>query len=257
LALTLYGDLSISALKTPPNKDKKITTKTVPEKLREQAYQWIKNRGESTFIVCPLIEESEFEGFENIKAASAEYETLRNGIFSGLEVGLLHGRMKSKEKEEVIRKFREGEIRILVSTPVIEVGIDIPDATIIVIESAERYGLASLHQLRGRVGRGAKEGFCFAFMSNNSRLGYKRLKNLENISDGLKLAEIDMQMRGQGDIYGTMQHGFKKFKIADINNLELLEETKLWAEKVFPKLEEYPLLKKRVLEYGGNWAADN
>ncbi|MFA6981654.1 MAG: helicase-related protein, partial [Patescibacteria group bacterium] len=163
----------------------------------------------------------------------------------------------SKEKEEVVRKFRDGEIKVLVSTPVIEVGIDIPDATVMVIESAERYGLASLHQLRGRVGRGSKEGFCFVFMSNNSRMGYTRLKNLENISDGLRLAEIDMQMRGQGDIYGTLQHGFKKFKIADINNLELLEETKLWSEKIFPKLDEYPLLKKRVLEYGGSWAVDN
>ncbi len=257
LALTLYGDLDISVLKETPNKTKKITTKVIPEKLRQQAYSWIKAKGEPTFIVCPLIEESENEGFENIKAATAEFETLRNGTFKDVQIGLLHGKMKAKEKQEVIERFKNGKLQILVSTPVIEVGIDVPEASVMVIESAERYGLASLHQLRGRVGRGDKEGFCFVFMSSNSRAGYARLKHLETISEGLKLAEIDMATRGQGDIYGVMQHGFKEFKLADIQNLELLEEVKLWAHKIFPDLDKYPRLKRRVEEVGGNYASNN
>ncbi|OGC53474.1 hypothetical protein A3D91_00400, partial [candidate division WWE3 bacterium RIFCSPHIGHO2_02_FULL_38_14] len=209
LALTLYGDLSISTLKTSPQKNKKIITKVIPEKLRQKAYEWIKNKNESTFIVCPLILESEAESMENIKAAENEFKTLSSTVFANQKIGLLHGRMKSKEKKEAVEKFKNGETKILVSTPVIEVGIDVPEASIMVIESAERYGLASLHQLRGRVGRGGQPGYCLVFMSNNSRAGYSRLKKLEEINEGIKLAEIDMKMRGHGDIYGTMQHGFK------------------------------------------------
>ena len=257
LALTLYGDLSISTLDTPPNKEKKITTRVVPEDMRKKAYKWIKNKNQSTFVVCPFIEESNFAEFENVKAATAEFEKLKKGPFEGVPIGLLHGKLKSKEKQEVIEKFRAGKIRVLVSTPVIEVGIDIPKASVMVIESAERYGLASLHQLRGRVGRGAKEGFCFVFMSNNSRQGYKRLKYLETMDKGIDLAEIDMKMRGHGDIYGTMQHGFRKFKVADIQDLELLEKAKKEAQHWYPKLDEYPLLKTQLEYYGGRLVADN
>lgn len=230
LALTLYGDLDISVLTTPPNKNKKITTKVIPSTARESAYKWIRKQNEPAFIVCPLIEVSESSSLENVKSAQAEYETLKNGVFKGMSIGLLHGRMKSQEKNEIISKFRSGEIKILVSTPVIEVGVDVPDAVVMVIESAERYGLASLHQLRGRVGRGDKEGYCFVFMTENSKGNYQRLKNLEEISDGLKLAEIDLQYRGTGDIYGTLQHGFKKFKLADLTDLELVEKAKKEAQ---------------------------
>ncbi|EKD95433.1 MAG: hypothetical protein ACD_24C00490G0007 [uncultured bacterium] len=249
LALTLYGDLSISTLKTSPQKNKKIITKVIPEKMRQKAYEWILNKNESTFIVCPLISESEVESMENIKAAEKEFKTLSSTVFSDQKIGLLHGRMKSKEKKEVVDKFRRGEIKILVSTPVIEVGIDVPEASIMVIESAERYGLASLHQLRGRVGRGGQPGYCLVFMSNNSRAGYSRLKKLEEINEGIKLAEIDMKMRGHGDIYGIMQHGFKKLKYADINNLELLERTKKEAQKIFSELDNYPKLKDKLHEF--------
>ncbi|MFZ5425190.1 MAG: ATP-dependent DNA helicase RecG [Patescibacteria group bacterium] len=246
LALTLYGDLSISTLDVPPNKDKKITTKVVPDSKRLSAYKWIKSKGEPTFIVCPLIEESEHEMLENVKAAEAEYEKLSKGIFKDISVGLLHGRMKPAEKKEIVDKFRAGEYKVLISTPVIEVGIDIPDATIIVIESAERYGLASLHQLRGRVGRGKKEGFCLLFQSNYSKKAYARLKNLEKINSGLKLAEIDMKYRGQGDVFGTMQSGIKSFKVADIGNLKMIEDTKKAAQKYYPKLHNYPLLEQKI-----------
>jgi ATP-dependent DNA helicase RecG len=250
LALTLYGDLSISTLKTHPNSERKITTKVVSDKNRDTAYEWIRNRNEPTFIVCPFIESSDNADLANVKAAQQEFLKLSTGIFKNVSMGLLHGRMKSKEKQEIVEKFRKGEIKVLVSTPVIEVGIDIPDATIIVIESAERYGLASLHQLRGRVGRGGKEGFCFVMMSTYSRNSIARLKYLEEINNGLELAEIDMKLRGQGDIFGTMQHGEKKLKIADLSNLELLETAKQASERYYPKIAEYPLLKGKLEESG-------
>ncbi|EKE00509.1 MAG: hypothetical protein ACD_22C00002G0003 [uncultured bacterium] len=177
-----------------------------------------------------------------MKAAEVEYKKLKEGIFKNTPIGLLHGRMKPQEKQEVIKQFTEGKIKILVSTPVIEVGIDIPEATIMMIESAERYGLASLHQLRGRVGRGDKPGICLVFMSTDSPSSYKRLKNLETITNGLKLAEIDLAMRGQGDLYGTLQHGFKKFKLADINNIEMLEEAKHEAQVIYPNIDKHPKL---------------
>jgi ATP-dependent DNA helicase RecG len=171
---------------------------------------------------------------------------LQKGVFNGLSVGLLHGRMKPKDKQDIVDKFRNKEIQILVSTPVIEVGIDVPDAAVIVIESAERYGLASLHQLRGRVGRGSKEGFCFVSMSTNSRTSYERLKNLELIDNGLELAEIDMKMRGTGDIFGTMQHGYKKFRVASLDDVEFLEKAKKWAKNIYPRIDDYPLLKEKI-----------
>jgi len=257
LALTLYGDLSISILKDFPFEQRKVITKIIPERNREEAYKWIDKKNEPTFIVCPLIDASESLSLENVKAAQEEYEILKNGVFKNKSVGLLHGRMKSKEKDEVIKKFREGKINVLVSTPVIEVGIDVPDATIMVIESAERYGLASLHQLRGRVGRSQKEGYCLAFMSNNSRNSYKRLKYLEELNSGVDLAEIDLKMRGQGDIFGSMQHGFKKLKIANVNDLKMLEDAKTQAQKYFPLLDKYPKLLEKLTQRKGEYITSN
>ncbi len=257
LALTLYGDLSISILKDFPFEKRQVTTKVIPEKDREKAYQWIKDKNEPTFIVCPLIDVSESLSLENVKAAQEEYEILSNGVFKNKKVGLLHGKMKSREKEEVIEKFKKGDIEILVSTPVIEVGIDVPDAAIIVIESADRYGLASLHQLRGRVGRAEKEGFCFAFMSDNSRNSYKRLKYLEELNSGIELAEVDLKIRGQGDIFGSLQHGFKRLKVADINDLEMLEDAKINAQKYFPKLDKYPKLQEKLTQRKGEYITSN
>lgn len=243
MALTLYGDLEISKLKTAPNKDKKITTRVVPMKHRLKAYEWVNQQNEPTFIVCPFIDESEHEMFENVKAATKEFEELSTTVFKSKKVGLLHGKMKNTEKDQIVEAFRKGDLDILVSTPVIEVGIDIPEAGIIVIESAERYGLASLHQLRGRVGRGKKEGVCLVIPSNFSKTSYERLKYLESISSGLELAEIDMKLRGHGDIYGTMQSGFKRFKVATLSNLELLEKAKEDAREYYSKLDQYPKLK--------------
>jgi ATP-dependent DNA helicase RecG len=243
-ALTLYGDLDISILDAPPNKDKKITTYVIYPNKRNDMYNWINERNESAFIVYPFINESESEEFSQIKSATVEYELLRQGIFKNRRVGLLHGKMKPQEKEEILNNFRKGEIEILVSTPVIEVGVDIPDANIIVIESAERYGLASLHQLRGRVGRGLKEGFCIVIPSTGSKSSMERLKNLEKYSNGLKLAEIDLKIRGEGDITGRMQSGFKNFKFADLTNLKLLENAKREAYEVIQDIEKYPKIQE-------------
>lgn len=242
-ALTLYGDLDISVLDAPPNKDKKITTFVIYPNKRDDMYKWILEKNEPAFIVCPFINESENEDFAQVKSATKEFELLKEGIFKSKKVGLMHGKMKPQEKEDILTNFRKGEIDILVSTPVIEVGVDIPDANIIVIESAERYGLASLHQLRGRVGRGAKEGFCIVIPSTGSKSSMERLKNLEKYSNGLELAEIDLKIRGEGDITGKMQSGFKNFKFADLTNLYLLEKAKIEASKYISKLNEYPKLK--------------
>lgn len=257
LALTIYGDLSITTLDTHPNEQRKITTKVATPVSRDKVYQWIAQKNEQTFIVCPLIEESDAEMLENVKAAEKEYTDLKKTYFKDTEVGLLHGRMKPKEKEEIINKFRKGQLKVLVSTPVVEVGIDIPEATIMVIESAERYGLASLHQLRGRVGRGLKEGFCFAMLTNNSRQAYQRLKNLETVDNGLKLAEIDMKLRGEGDIFGASQHGFKKFKIANIYDTTMLESAKDSAKEIYPLLDQYPALKEKLTEEAGEYIPNN
>lgn len=241
-ALTLYGDLDISVLEAPPNKDKKITTYVIYPNKRDDMYSWINEKNESAFIVCPFINESESEEFAQVKSATTEFEILRQGVFKNRKVGLLHGKMKPQEKEEILNNFRKGEIEILVSTPVIEVGVDIPDANIIVIESAERYGLASLHQLRGRVGRGAKEGFCIVIPSTGSKGSMERLKNLEKYSNGLELAEIDLKIRGEGDVTGRMQSGFKNFKFADLTNLKLLETAKKEAGIIIKEIDKYPKL---------------
>ena len=257
LALTIYGDLEISQLLHIPSKEKNIKTRVVPEKLRDESFEWIRERGEQTFIVCPFIEESENSDFENVRAATTEFERLKKGVFKGTPMGLLHGRMKSQEKRDVVEQFEKGEIKILVSTPVIEVGIDIPEASIMVIESGERYGLASLHQLRGRVGRMGQQGHCLVFMSSNSRTAYKRLKYLEESNDGLELAEIDMEMRGHGDIYGIQQHGFKRFKVARLSDLEMLEKAKNYAEEFFPQLDKWPLLKEKIYTRSGRCVGNN
>jgi len=214
-------------------------------------YNWINERNESAFIVCPFINESESEELSQVKSAITEYEILRQGVFKNRKVGLLHGKMKPAEKEEILGNFRKGEIEILVSTPVIEVGVDIPDANIIVIESAERYGLASLHQLRGRVGRGVKEGFCIVIPSTGSKSSMERLKNLEKYSNGLELAEIDLKIRGEGDVTGRMQSGFKNFKFADLTNIKLLEKAKKEASFYIKEIDKFPKLKE-IFEKNNN-----
>ncbi|MBU0649750.1 ATP-dependent DNA helicase RecG, partial [Patescibacteria group bacterium] len=249
LALTIYGDLDISTIKPHTQEGRKIRTKVTPEAARTKLYQWIKAQDQPAFIVCPFINQSANADFENVKAAEKEFKELQN-ILPKDQMRLIHSKIRNSEKEAAVEAFRLGEIRYLVSTPVVEVGIDVPEASIIVIESAERYGLASLHQLRGRVGRLGQQGYCFLVYTGNSSRSRERLQHLEKVHDGTELAEIDLKMRGQGDIFGTMQSGVKNFKIASVFNIELLEKAKKEAQKYFPILNRYPQLKKKVEETG-------
>ena len=250
VALTMYGDLSLSYLDEMPFGRKKIKTWLVPPEKRSSAYEWIqkvlKESNSQAFIICPFIEES--ETLQSVKAAAVEFERLKKEIFPKLKLGLLHGRLKAKEKNTVLDKFRNHELDILVATPVVEVGIDIPNATIMVIEASERFGLSQLHQLRGRVGRGDKQSYCLLFTESKSEQTIKRLKAMETMFVGAELAELDLKLRGPGDLYGTMQHGLPRLKIASFSDFELIKKARLEAQKIFPKLPNYPILTKKLEE---------
>lgn len=246
--LTIYADLALSVLSEMPKGRKKIKTWFVPEEKRENGYKWIedkvKKEKSQVFIVCPFIEPS--ETLSTVKAAKEEFDRLKKEVFPDFKLGLLHGRMKSGEKDKCVQDFREGKINILVATPVIEVGIDIPTADIIVIEGAERFGLAQLHQLRGRVGRGGKESFCLLFSGSNSQHTRARLSLLQTLSDGAKLAEEDLKLRGPGEMFGTMQHGIPELKIASFSNYSLIEKSRKEAENIFKDIKKYPKLLVKV-----------
>jgi ATP-dependent DNA helicase RecG len=247
VALTMYGDLDLSVLDEMPIGRKQIKTWLVPTQKREGAYQWIEKKikeGDQVFIVCPFIEES--ESMLTIKAATKEYERLKKEVFPNLKLGLMHGKLKVKEKDDILNKFKDKKIDILVSTPVVEVGIDIPNATVMLIEEAERFGLAQLHQLRGRVGRSDKQSFCLLFTQSKNPLTLERLKSLETVFSGALLSELDLKLRGPGQIYGTVQHGVPKLKVATFSDFDLIEKTKKNAEKYLNELENYPKLKQRV-----------
>jgi ATP-dependent DNA helicase RecG len=260
IALTLYGDLDLSVLTEMPQGRKKIKTWVVPWHKRTAAYDWIKDQikppeeqGKQTktqaFIVCPLIEESDKESMKDIRAATAEFERLEKEVFPKLKLGLLHGRIKTKEKDKVINKFRDKKLDILVSTPVVEVGIDIPQATMMMIEAADRFGLAQLHQLRGRVGRSDKQSYCLLFTSTKDKQSLQRLRAMQKYNSGFKLAEIDLKLRGPGEIYGLRQHGFSNLKIASFSDTDLINQTKRAGEKIVNQLSRFPLLKERLKKY--------
>ncbi len=259
VALTLYGDLDISIIDELPKDRQKISTHVVPNKKREDAYKFIekhvKEEGDQVYIITPLIEES--ETLASAKAATVEFKRLQEKVFSDLKLGLLHGRLKSKEKEQVLNDFKDGKIQILVSTTVVEVGVDVSNATILVLESAERFGLAQIHQLRGRVGRGVKQSYCLLF--SEDRNATSRLKNLEKIDNGLKLAELDLKIRGAGQIFGTMQSGRMEFKIANFSDLPLIEKSREAAKKVLEEdqtLEKFPKLKVKLSQIQGQVSPD-
>ncbi len=217
LSMTLYGDMDITTLKEMPPGRKEIITRLTGEKNRKKLYAFIRekvDRGEQCFIIYPLVEESEKV---DLKAATEMYEHLKKGIFKDIGVGLLHGRMKTEEKEAVMRAFKDKEIMILVSTTVIEVGIDMPDATIMVIEHPERFGLAQLHQMRGRVGRGDKKSYCILLAPYKlTEEAEERLKTIEATRDGFKIAEKDLELRGPGEFFGTRQHGLPDLRFSNL-----------------------------------------
>jgi ATP-dependent DNA helicase RecG len=249
LALALYGDLDISIIKEMPKNRKKIITKIVAEQKRAEAYKFIRSvikSGRQVFVICPLIDISDKSGTKSVKA---EFEKLDKNIFPDLPIGILHGRMKGKEKDEVMNKFIANEIKILVSTSVVEVGIDMPNASIMMIEGADRFGLAQLHQFRGRVGRSSHQSFCFLFSDSDSPKTLKRLEALTMNNDGFALAKIDLKFRGPGEVFGTLQKGFPELKIASLFDYELMKLAKAEVEKLFntnEKLNKWPLLKKKL-----------
>lgn len=259
VALTLYGDLDMSIIDELPQGRQKVKTFLVPEKKRTDSYKFIAKKaaqGDQIYIITPLIEPS--ETLVTVKAAKVEFEKL-NKIFPDLNLSLLHGRMKGTDKEKVTSDFRSGKTQILVSTSVVEVGMDNPNATVIVIEGAERFGLAQLHQLRGRVGRGIKQSYCLLYTSNVSSDDARRLKYLETTFDGLRLAELDLKIRGAGTIFGTMQHGRFEFKIASLSDTTLVEKTRKSALKLLsvdPSLDKYPLLQRKLQSISSNVMPD-
>ena len=249
VALTLYGDLDLSTLNELPQGRLPITTWLVPPTKRAGAYEWIQKNIQQkkvqVYIVCPLIEESEKETMLTVKSAKKEFETLKK-VFPNLSLDLMHGKLKSKEKEKIINKFKDGKIDILVSTPVVEVGIDVGNATIMVIEAAERFGLSSLHQLRGRVGRGTKKSYCLLFTESKTEKVTTRLSAMQKNLNGFELAELDLRLRGPGEVFGTKQHGFPELKIASWQDIELIKKTKEVALKAINNPKEFKTLLKLI-----------
>ena len=233
LALTLYGDLDLSVIDELPPGRQAVETSWLDPDDRERAYQFLRREveaGRQAFIICPLIEES--EAIE-AKAATREYERLSEEVFPDLRLGLVHGRLKAGEKEEVMRRFRAGELDILIATPVVEVGIDVPNATVMLIEGADRFGLAQLHQFRGRVGRGQHQSYCILVAEAPSNEGVERLSILERTHDGFLLAEEDLRLRGPGEFFGTRQSGLPDLRMAKLSDLKLLELARTEAIRLF------------------------
>jgi len=259
LALTIYGDLDLSLIDEMPKGRKKIITKVIAPSKRKIAYGFIKKEvksGRQVFVVCPRIEPSGLEekkvtSWAEVKAVKEEYEKLSKEVFPDLKIEMLHGKMKSKEKEKIMKKFKAGTIDVLVSTSVIEVGIDIPNATVMMIEGAERFGLAQLHQFRGRVGRGKYRSFCFLFTDSPAQKTNLRLKALIDSENGFKLAEKDLEIRGPGAIEGTRQWGIPDLAMASLKDIFLVEKARNAAQKILredPELKKYPLLRERLKE---------
>lgn len=227
LALTIYGDLDISTIDEVPPGRMPIKTLALRETGRDKAYEFLLKQvkeGRQGYVVCPLIEESEKQ---DLTDATALYQRLQAGVFRHHAVGLLHGRMRSSEKDQVVEGFRRREIDVLVSTTVIEVGIDVPNATVMIIESAERFGLSQLHQLRGRVGRGTDQAYCILLGNPRTEVGLTRLKVMERTTDGFEIASEDLRLRGPGDIWGLKQHGLPELKLTDLwKDTDLLHITR-------------------------------
>ena len=262
MALTLYGDLDLSIIDELPPGRQIIKTRWLGPEHRERAYDFVRRQivaGQQAFIICPLVMES-----ENIeaKAAVAEHERLSKEVFPEFKLGLLHGRMPASDKEEIMQSFRHGKLDILVSTSVVEVGIDVPNATVMLVEAADRFGLSQLHQFRGRVGRTEKQSYCLLLAENPSPEGRERLRAIEKIHDGFVLAEKDLELRGPGEFFGTRQSGLPDLRMAKLSDAPLLELARNEAITIFQSdsslnMPEYYLLAQelaRVWQSGEKWS---
>jgi ATP-dependent DNA helicase RecG len=254
LALSLYGDLDLSVLDEMPPGRQEIRTRWLRASERERAYSFIRRQaaeGRQAYIIFPLVEESESI---DARAAVAEYELLKGQVFPKLRLGLVHGRLKSDEKEGVMRAFYAGELDILVATSVIEVGVDVPNSTVIVIEGANRFGLAQLHQFRGRVGRGEHQSYCILIADESTADAEKRLAALEQTNDGFLLAEKDLELRGPGEFFGQRQSGLPELRTASLLDLPLLRMAQQEAMDLFAAdpelaLPEHELLREQLARF--------
>ena len=249
LALILYGDLDISIIdELPPNR-KKIDTYAVRKSMEERVNNFIKKQideGRQAYIVCPLVEESEEIEAKSVLELAEKY---KNEIFKEYRVEYLHGKMKPKEKDEIMQRFKAGEIDILISTTVIEVGVDVPNSNIMVIENSERFGLAQLHQLRGRVGRGEYKSYCILKYQGNSEIIRKRMQVMQDTNDGFIISEKDLELRGSGEFFGTKQHGIPEFKVANLfEDIKLLKLVQSLTEKILQEDETLELEKNKRLK---------
>ena len=253
LALTIFGDQDVSIIDEMPPGRKPAITRIIPPKKRVEAERWIESevqKGRQVFIVCPLVEESEVL---EVKSAKKEFKRLSEEVFPNLKLGLLHGKMRPKEKDATMAAFAAGEIQILVATTVIEVGIDIPNATIMLIEAAERFGLAQLHQLRGRVGRGSEQSYCFLFSESDSEEARSRLHAVEKISDGFELAKIDLQNRGPGEVFGVRQSGIPDLKVAKLTDHKIIQRSREVGQELLekdPQLKNFPEIAEKLSAFG-------
>ena len=254
LALTLYGDQDLSRIPDRPPGRKEVITRVINN---PQAWELMRhfiedqiNKGFQVFWVCPLIDESDNQALKNV---IEEHQRLATEIFPREKIGLLHGRLKSAEKQKIMQEFKQQDFSILVSTSVIEVGVDIPQATVMVIENSDRFGLSQLHQFRGRIGRNSLSSYCFLVTDFSAEKSNERLKAMERTSDGLVLSELDLKMRGSGELYGTKQSGWPEFKCADLTDLDTLQAARNAAQAVLkadPGLSRWPVLQQKIQSLG-------
>jgi ATP-dependent DNA helicase RecG len=270
LAIAFFGSLDLSILDEMPKNRKPIITKIVPPSARENTYAFIRKEinsgpastrgddrsstrgGRQIFVIFPLVEES--KALSEVKAATEEHKKLQE-IFSEFQVGLMHGRLKAKEKETVMQEFKDKKTQILVSTSVVEVGIDVPNATVIIIENAERFGLSQLHQFRGRVGRGEYQSYCFLFTDSNTQKSIERLRALEKTNDGFEISKVDLELRGPGQFFGTIQSGLPDITMENLANVKLIKFSREEAANILkddPQLKKHPLLADALKKFSQN-----
>lgn len=280
LALTIYGDLDISLLNEMPKGRQEIITKIVAPANRQKAYDFIRQQikeGKQVFVICPRIEANSKEkaetnrnqlaaddlrlalsdkrNWDDVKAVKQEYEKLRKIVFPDLKIAMLHGKLKPKEKEKIMLDFKNGKTDVLVSTSVVEVGIDMPNASVMMIEGAERFGLAQLHQFRGRVGRGSYQSYCFLFTESNAKNTNARLRALIICKNGFQLAEKDLQIRGPGEFFGARQWGIPDLSMASLSDIALVKSARQEAQKITekdPELKNFPSLKEKLKNFQEN-----
>ena len=259
LALTIYGDLDLSLIDELPKGRKKIITKVIPPAQRKEAYDFIRKevkKSRQVFVICPRIEagssEKDILGWSETKTVEEEYEKLSKKVFPNLNVAMLHGRLATREKEKVMKDFKNKKTDILVSTSVVEVGVDIPNATVMMIEGAERFGLAQLHQFRGRVGRARYQSYCFLFTDSPAKKTHQRLKALITCENGFELAEKDLAIRGPGDFSGFRQWGIPDLAMNSLKDIFLVEKTRNAAKEILesdPELKKFPLLREKLSNF--------